>query len=126
MAFSKTASLKEAVKGKRIPNEKENVVDDADHSEQDFLPLDSIVASSESSQCSSTSWSSNSSDIDLDDEETNSASSSFLIFRLSYIFVNLVIMLADGLQGKTNNRSNLSTATTRDVIFCSVSYQFVI
>ena len=101
MAFSKTASLEEAVKEARIRNEKESIVDDPDQSDQEYLPLDSIVASSESSQCSSTSWSSNSSDIDLDDEETDSTSSSFLIFRLCYVLVNLVIMLADGLQGKT-------------------------
>ena len=101
MAFSKKASLEEAVKEARIRNEKESIVDDPDQSDQEYLPLDSIVASSESSQCSSTSWSSNSSDIDLDDEETNSTSSSFLIFRLCYVLVNLVIMLADGLQGKT-------------------------
>jgi hypothetical protein len=36
----------------------------------------------------------------LDFDPAPQPSSSFLAFRLNYIFVNLVVMLADGLQGK--------------------------
>jgi hypothetical protein len=41
---------------------------------------------------------------DMDFEANNEKASSFFIFRLSYLFVTLVIMLADGLQGK--NKQN--------------------
>jgi len=37
------------------------------------------------------------------DYETSDKAYSFLTFRLSYLFVTLVVMLADGLQGKDNN-----------------------
>ena len=51
-----------------------------------------------------TTVSSNSDSSNLDSEynyETSDNAFSFLTFRLSYLFVTLVVMLADGLQGKT-------------------------
>ena len=62
------------------------------------IPDSLLSDTSESSQCSSSSWSGG--DFDLE-EDGSSTSNSFRIFRLSYILVNLVIMLADGLQGKS-------------------------
>jgi hypothetical protein len=37
------------------------------------------------------------------DFETSDKGYSFLTFRLSYLFVTLVVMLADGLQGESNS-----------------------
>lgn len=42
---------------------------------------------------------------DLDFESKKEKAFSFLLFRMSYLFVTLVIMLADGLQGKKNAQS---------------------
>ena len=65
------------------------------------IPDSLLSDTSESSQCSTSSWSGG----DLDLEDDSSSSNSFRIFRLSYILVNLVIMLADGLQGKCEKRA---------------------
>lgn len=65
------------------------------------IPDSLLSDTSESSQCSSSSWSGG----DFDLEGDSSSSNSFRIFRLSYILVNLVIMLADGLQGKSERRA---------------------
>jgi hypothetical protein len=46
-------------------------------------------------------------DYDGDDETPAEKRLSFLTFRLSYLFVTLVVMLADGLQGKENENEIL-------------------
>ena len=51
--------------------------------------------------CTTVSSNSDSSNLDSEyDYETSDNAFSFLTFRLSYLFVTLVVMLADGLQGK--------------------------
>ena len=51
--------------------------------------------------CTTVSSNSDSSNLDSEyDYETSDNEFSFLTFRLSYLFVTLVVMLADGLQGK--------------------------
>ena len=65
--------------------------------------------------CTTVSSNSDSSNLDSEyDYETSDNAISFLTFRLSYLFVTLVVMLADGLQGK-NLQSDLNP-------FCHLNY----
>jgi hypothetical protein len=62
-------------------------------------PAAASFAFSQSSDCSTVTEKSELLDFDLAPQPD----SSFLAFRLNYILVNLVVMLADGLQGKYQN-----------------------
>lgn len=68
-----------------------------------FVDDNSDVTNLNVSYNTATTVSSNSDSSNLDSEydfETSDKAFSFLKFRLSYLFVTLVVMLADGLQGK--------------------------
>lgn len=72
--------------------------DDTSEINVSFNTATTVSTNSDASNLSSKSDSSN-----LDSEydyETSDKALSFLTFRLSYLFVTLVVMLADGLQGK--------------------------
>jgi hypothetical protein len=64
-------------------------------------PMRSAGDSSAEQCCSYFEHASTSSDVRKAAEEPPSSSSSFLVFRLNYLMVTLVIMLSDGLQGKS-------------------------
>lgn len=69
-------------------------IDLDEDSQQDLVPkvlMSSEVCASEPSSIGS---------VDEFDFEQKQADSSFFLFRMSYLFVTFVIMLADGLQGK--------------------------
>ncbi len=76
-----------------------------------------------SSMVSSNSDSSGNLDSEYDDEASDKAS--FLTFRLSYLFVTLVVMLADGLQGELCRSKAINTLYTQRH-FTLYSHVFVI
>ena len=76
-----------------------------DTSELPSLNVSYNACTEVSTDLDSSNLSSNSDSSNLDSEydyETSDKARSFLTFRLSYLFVTLVVMLADGLQGKKN------------------------